>query len=60
MPFNIKHPDDKVLVCSDCGNEFLFTKRDQDFYAEKGFTPPKRCPKDRALRKQMRENKNQG
>lgn len=29
---------DKTLVCSDCGNEFVFTEGEQAFYAEKGFT----------------------
>ena len=28
---------DKTLVCSDCGNEFVFTEGEQAFYAEKGF-----------------------
>jgi N-acetylglutamate synthase-like GNAT family acetyltransferase len=33
---------DKILVCKDCGSEFVFTARDQEFFAEKGFTnePP--------------------
>ncbi len=35
---------DKKITCVDCGTEFLFTVRDQEFYAEKGFTnEPKRC-----------------
>lgn len=34
---------DKKLLCSDCGNEFIFTKKDQEFFAKKGFTDPKRC-----------------
>lgn len=28
---------DKKLVCKDCGKEFIFTEREQDFYKEKGF-----------------------
>ena len=28
---------DKTLVCKDCGNEFVFTAGEQEFYAEKGF-----------------------
>ena len=51
---------DKTLVCSDCGNEFVFTEGEQAFYAEKGFTnEPKRCPECRKARKQQRFNKNQ-
>ncbi|MCK9575144.1 MAG: zinc-ribbon domain-containing protein [Clostridia bacterium] len=34
---------DKTLICKDCGKEFIFTVREQEFYAEKGFTEPKRC-----------------
>ena len=30
--------NDKTLVCKDCGQEFTFTAREQEFYAEKGFT----------------------
>ena len=27
--------EDKVLVCKDCGAEFVFTAGEQEFYAEK-------------------------
>ena len=30
---------DKTLVCKECGQEFTFTASEQEFYAEKGFTP---------------------
>ena len=29
--------EDKILRCKDCGNEFVFTAGEQEFYAEKGF-----------------------
>ena len=45
---------DKNLPCSDCGMEFAFTEREQAFYAEKGFTEPRRCPSCRASRKAAR------
>ena len=36
--------EDKSLVCQDCGQEFIFTVGEQEFYAEKGFeNEPKRC-----------------
>ena len=36
--------EDKTLVCVDCGNEFIFTAGEQEFYKEKGFdNEPKRC-----------------
>lgn len=43
---------DKTLVCRDCGQEFIFTVGEQEFYQEKGFTnEPKRCPDCRRARK---------
>ena len=32
----------KELVCRDCDESFLFTAKEQRFYAEQGFPPPKR------------------
>src|SRR3954469_7510607 len=49
-----RHVADKTLTCSDCGMEFEFTEREQAFYAEKGFTEPRRCPSCRASRKAAR------
>lgn len=44
---------DKILVCRDCGAEFVFSAGEQDFYAERGFgTEPTRCPECRRQRKQ--------
>ncbi|MDA8234595.1 MAG: zinc-ribbon domain containing protein [Clostridia bacterium] len=44
--------NDKTLTCRDCGNEFVFSASEQEFYAEKGFTnEPGRCPQCRAARK---------
>ena len=41
---------DKTLTCRDCGNEFVFTEGEQEFYKEKGFeNEPTRCA---ACRKQ--------
>ena len=43
---------DKTLVCKDCGNEFVFTAGEQEFYAEKGFeNEPSRCKDCRAAHK---------
>lgn len=43
---------DKVLVCQECGKEFIWTAGEQEFFAEKGFVnEPKRCPQCRAARK---------
>jgi CxxC-x17-CxxC domain-containing protein len=46
---------DKTLVCKDCGSNFAFTVRDQQFYAEKGFeNEPQRCRDCRMQRKNSR------
>lgn len=49
--------EDKTLKCKDCGAEFVFTTRDQEFYKEKGFTDPQRCPECRKARKQQAGNR---
>ena len=45
---------DKVMTCADCSQDFVFTARDQEFYADRGFTEPRRCPSCRASRKAAR------
>jgi CxxC-x17-CxxC domain-containing protein len=45
---------DKTLTCSDCGQPFTFTASEQQFYAERGFTEPRRCGSCRAARKAQR------
>ncbi len=47
---------DKNLVCADCGQEFVFTARDQEFYSGRGFSDPRRCPSCRAAKKAQRES----
>lgn len=43
---------DKTIVCKDCGEEFVFTASEQEFFAEKGFTnEPQRCKPCRDARK---------
>ena len=51
---------DKTLTCSDCGMEFEFTEREQAFYAEKGFSDPRRCASCRASRKAARSGGDSG
>ena len=44
--------EDKTLVCKDCGQEFVFTAGEQEFYAEKGFQKePQRCKECRTKKK---------
>ncbi len=52
---------DKTLVCKECGQQFVFTAKEQEFYAQKNLTyEPKRCKPCRSLKKanQQRNNKN--
>ena len=44
--------EDKTLVCKECGQEFVFTAGEQEFYAERGFqNEPQRCKACRDARK---------
>lgn len=53
--------NDKTLICRDCGNEFVFTAGEQEFYAEKGFTnEPTRCKDCRNARKAARNGGDRG
>ena len=47
---------DRTLTCQDCGQAFTFSADDQEFFAQKGYTEPKRCPACRSARKAERGN----
>lgn len=43
---------DKTLTCKDCGNEFVWTASEQEFFEQKGFTnAPVRCADCRRAKK---------
>ena len=45
--------NDRVLKCSECGAEFVFTAGEQMFFADKGFKKePKRCKACKTTRAQ--------
>ena len=45
--------EDKKILCRDCGNEFIFTAGEQEFYKEKGFdNDPVRCADCRRAKKE--------
>jgi CxxC-x17-CxxC domain-containing protein len=47
--------EDKSLRCSDCGETFAFTVKDQEYFASKGYTnEPKRCSPCRQTRQTER------
>ena len=44
--------EDKIIKCKDCGQEFVFSAGEQEFYAERGFqNEPQRCKACRDARK---------
>jgi Probable zinc-ribbon domain len=45
---------DKILTCVDCKAEFIFPAGEQKFFADKGFTEPKRCKSCRARASERR------
>lgn len=47
--------EDKILVCRDCSEEFVFSIGEQEFYKEKGFdNEPVRCQSCRRAKKESR------
>ncbi|MHC1572405.1 MAG: zinc-ribbon domain-containing protein [Methanosarcinales archaeon] len=49
--------EDRTLVCKDCGEEFVFTAGEQEFFEEKGFDDPQRCKACRDRRKSERRGR---
>jgi CxxC-x17-CxxC domain-containing protein len=45
---------DRTLTCADCGTQFVFTSSEQQFYADRQFSEPRRCSSCRASRKAAR------
>ncbi len=45
---------DKTLNCADCGQDFTFTASEQQFFADRQFSEPRRCATCRAVRKAAR------
>jgi CxxC-x17-CxxC domain-containing protein len=46
---------DKTLTCIECGQTFLFSADDQEFFASRGYLEPKRCRNCRANRRVDRD-----
>ena len=46
---------DKELVCVQCKQPFTFRAKEQAFFAEQGYAPPKRCPTCRAERRRLKQ-----
>lgn len=52
--------EDIELTCVGCGKSFIYTVKDQEFYEEHGYQPPKRCKQCRILRQKERERFSKG
>jgi len=46
----------KILICAECGEEFVFTVGAQEYFAEKGYTEdPKLCKSCYMQRKRLKK-----
>ena len=55
--FSEENFQDREIVCSDCGQTFVFTAEEQEFYSQKGFEEPKRCKACRNAKKMQNRKK---
>jgi len=51
--------DTKILICGECGEEFIFTIAAQEYFAEKGYTEDPRLCKS-CYMQYKRDRKSQG
>ena len=50
---------DKTIICKECGKEFVFSAKEQEFYKQKGLEHElKRCKDCRQKKKALFEEKN--
>jgi len=51
----------KILICQECGEEFVFTPQAQEYFAERGYAEdPKRCKACHTrFKKSQRDGKSQ-
>ena len=47
---------DKTIKCRDCQHDFIFSDKEQMFYASQDFTEPKRCKTCRDAKKTRQAN----
>jgi hypothetical protein len=48
--------EDKEITCG-CGNVFIWTAGEQEYYRDKGLQAPRSCPECRAKKKAEREQR---
>jgi len=56
---NIENGELKVIICKDCKKSFSMDKKEMDWYADKNYELPVRCPLCRQKRKKEKEKTNQ-
>ncbi len=47
--------EDKIIKCKICGNEFIWSEAEIQFYQDRKLVEPKRCPECRTKRKSDKE-----
>jgi len=52
--------EDLVIDCSDCPNEFMLSDEERQWYDQKGWEHPKRCPDCRNARKEAKREQGGG
>jgi hypothetical protein len=50
-----KNFDDKIIICVDCSDEFVWNHGEQIFYSDRGLARPRRCPSCRAAKRERIE-----
>lgn len=53
-------PQDSIIKCIDCGQDFVWTLGEQEFYQSKGLQAPTRCPICRAIFKAAQQDQFRG
>jgi len=48
---------DKMFTCKICGDSFIFTAGEQQFYRDRGLAEPRRCPDCRRSHRQATNEK---
>jgi len=51
---------DKEMNCKDCGQKFIFTAGEQEFFQSRGFSEPIRCKSCRDMRKSEKSDRGFG
>jgi hypothetical protein len=46
---------DQLITCVQCNTEFRFSAVEQEYYKNKAFNPPKRCPQCRKNKAKLAE-----